>query len=378
MITVNVGGVDISYDENFSGANTVSNILTGFDKFSNAGFAGLRTRPGPGLTLVFDRADFKSVAGYELSGNFTGMTSNWYHGVKYDVPRVIIADAAGQNNAAYTLIHELTHYYYEADNESREPHSVDFYLAYAEVLKGMGFQQDAWNGLNAYDFKGGPFPASGDIKGGSQFEAAVLLDDISPSQLKDLVRILGVAQSGELINNMADHFKSLGRPDAAAKLVNDFQEADGQCFPAHTRIQTSPTTTAAISDLRVGDIVMAFDPRADNGRGALVPKRVKRLYRNTTTEWIRLRWFDGEERTLITTPGHHFLDQFGQFPTIEEMVRNGRTTVVLASGALAEVTAERITYSAETAHMFERASSRGMVATRVGTIGWANSPRPLQ
>lgn len=144
----------------------------------------------------------------------------------------------------------------------------------------------------------------------------------------------------------------------------------GRCFPAQTQIQTSATTCAPISDLRVGDIVMAFDPRADNGRGALVPKRVKRLYRNTTTEWIRLRWFDGEERELITTPGHHFLDQFGQFPTIAEMVRNGRTTVVLASGALAEVTAERITYSAETAHMFERATPRGMVTGSDGSQDW--------
>lgn len=37
------------------------------------------------------------------------------------------------------------------------------------------------------------------------------------------------------------------------------------------------------------------------------------------------------------------------------MTRTGRATVVLASGALAEVTAERIVYSAETAHKSERA-----------------------
>ena len=87
---------------------------------------------------------------YPLSSG--GMTSNWYHGVKYDVPRFIAADATGAGNASYTLIHELTHYYFEADNEKREPHSVDLYLAYAEVLKGMGSQQDSWNGLRAYDY----------------------------------------------------------------------------------------------------------------------------------------------------------------------------------------------------------------------------------
>jgi hypothetical protein len=37
------------------------------------------------------------------------------------------------------------------------------------------------------------------------------------------------------------------------------------------------------------------------------------------------------------------------------LLRDGRATVVLASGKLAEVTAERIVYSAETAHLFERA-----------------------
>ena len=72
MIIVTVGGVDVSYDENFSGASTVSNILSGFDKFSSTGFAGLNPRPGPGLALVFDRADFKSVAGYELPAKFGG------------------------------------------------------------------------------------------------------------------------------------------------------------------------------------------------------------------------------------------------------------------------------------------------------------------
>ena len=108
-----------------------------------------------------------------------------------------------------------------------------------------------------------------------------------------------------------------------------------RCFPAHTRIQTSRTTSTVLSALRIGDIVLAFDATADKGRGALVPRRITRLYRNTTTEWLRLRWFDGTAREVITTPGHHFLDELGLFPTIEEMTRTGSATVVLASGALA-------------------------------------------
>ena len=109
-----------------------------------------------------------------------------------------------------------------------------------------------------------------------------------------------------------------------------------RCFPAHTRIQTSLTTSTAISALRVGDVVLAFDARADKGRGALVPRRVTRLYRNTTTDWIRLRWVDGTAREVITTPGPHFLDELGLFPTTPEMTRTGRATVVLASVALTQ------------------------------------------
>ena len=114
------------------------------------------------------------------------------------------------------------------------------------------------------------------------------------------------------------------------------------CFPAHTSIQTSRTSSTAISALRVGDVVLAFDARADKGRGALVPRRVSRLYRNTTTDWLRLRW-QGGTREVITTPGHHFLDAFGGFPTTLEMVKEGRARDVLASGEMTGVTAERMT-----------------------------------
>ncbi len=44
------------------------------------------------------------------------------------------------------------------------------------------------------------------------------------------------------------------------------------------------------------------------------------------------------------------------------MIEAGRATVVLASGELTEVTAERITYSAETAHLFEQAQVAKMIA----------------
>jgi hypothetical protein len=171
------------------------------------------------------------------------------------------------------------------------------------------------------------------------------------------------------------HGKVVGRSQDATPVTNGLQTLDQirdayrgnglieQCFPASTPITISPTETRPISDIRVGDTVLAFDSAADLGRGALVPSRVVRLYRNTTDEWVKLTWAEGgEAKELVTTPGHHFLDRFGNFPTIEEMLENGRATVVLASGELTEVTAERIIYSAETAHLFEQAQAVGMVA----------------
>jgi hypothetical protein len=69
-----------------------------------------------------------------------------------------------------------------------------------------------------------------------------------------------------------------------------------RCFPACTQIQTSLTTSTAISDLSVGDVVLAYDASANSGRGPVVPRRVTRLFRNTTTEWIKLVWADAGER----------------------------------------------------------------------------------
>jgi hypothetical protein len=154
---------------------------------------------------------------------------------------------------------------------------------------------------------------------------------------------------------------SLHRDVMLEGLIDSMYPYPTRCFPADTPIAISPTQTRPIVDIRVGDTVLAFDPVADLGRGALVPRRVVRLYRNTTQEWVKLTWSEGgEAKELIATPGHHFLDQFGNFPTIEAMLENNRTTVVLASGAITEVTAKRISYSADTAHLFEQAQARNI------------------
>ncbi len=134
-----------------------------------------------------------------------------------------------------------------------------------------------------------------------------------------------------------------------------------RCFLARTLISTA-NGERVISELRVGDKVWAFDARADKGRGGLALKRIKRLYRNITTELVKLSWVeDAEHKELICTPGHHFLDEYGSFPIIDKMVKHGKATVVLVSGALAKVKAERIVYSEETAHLFEQAQNVGVL-----------------
>jgi len=62
---------------------------------------------------------------------------------------------------------------------------------------------------------------------------------------------------------------------------------ENKCFPASTPIAISATETRPIRDIRIGDTVLAFDPAAGLGRGALVPRRVVRTHRNATREWVR-------------------------------------------------------------------------------------------
>ncbi len=152
-------------------------------------------------------------------------------------------------------------------------------------------------------------------------------------------------------------------------------QGPAQCFPRNTEIHTL-AGKKSIGDIEVGDVVFAFDPSVDRGRGKLVGRRVQRLFRNVTTEWLRLTWIDqGKVAELICTPGHHFLDQFGNFPRIEEMVRGNNAAVVLSSGELAQVAVERITYNAQSAGLFEAAANvyvtEGTVARQPFEVeGW--------
>lgn len=110
-------------------------------------------------------------------------------------------------------------------------------------------------------------------------------------------------------------------PEEAKKYGLDESFLNGKCFSGDVLVRTGLLTSKPISEIRVGDFVLSFSPSADFGRGALVPRRVTRLFGNVTTEWVVLYWQeDGESCELTCTPGHHFLDEFGNYPTIAEIL----------------------------------------------------------
>ncbi|CTQ34811.1 hypothetical protein [Jannaschia rubra] len=127
------------------------------------------------------------------------------------------------------------------------------------------------------------------------------------------------------------------------------------CFPAGTPVATS-SGSVSIEIIRPGDVVFSFDASADDGRGALVPARVVRLFSNETTEWLRLSWTEGGAACELTvTPGHRFLDADGTFRRIDAILKDAAPRVVLENGTMADVTAERIVWSEATADLYEAA-----------------------
>jgi hypothetical protein len=68
-------------------------------------------------------------------------------------------------------------------------------------------------------------------------------------------------------------------------------------------------TEKPIEQIRIGDLVLAFDAHAALGRGALVPRPVTRTFQNITQTIIDLRG-------TRMTPGHVCLTDHGRFETI--------------------------------------------------------------
>ena len=152
-------------------------------------------------------------------------------------------------------------------------------------------------------------------------------------------------------------FPGAGREDFINAFENDIVLLSQQCFPAQTPITLANQTTKPISEITIGDRILSYDKD-----GNLVEGVVDKLFRNTTQEWINLSFNDGRD-DLVATPGHRFLTETGDFMEIGHMVRlgGGNVRLVEKDGSIVEARGELISYSAETAHMFEEAQSRATI-----------------
>jgi len=167
---------------------------------------------------------------------------------------------------------------------------------------------------------------------------------------------LVVAILGRLSAGTIERFNAqLQVTNSTIDFINEVEP--DECFPAHTSITLPDQTTKPISEIKIGDRILSY-----NKNGNLVEGIVDKLFRNTTQEWINLSFNDGRD-DLTATPGHRFLTETGDFMEIGHMVRLGGGSVRLVEkdGSIVEARGELISYSAETAHLFEEAQSRATI-----------------
>ncbi len=133
-----------------------------------------------------------------------------------------------------------------------------------------------------------------------------------------------------------------------------------ECFPADTPILMADGSEKLIEDIVVGDLVASFAPHSAVADAPLEPKAVTRLFRNRTEDFYELVFsHNGSQEVLHATPGHPFQTPTGEFKTLRELFAFGASNseLVLASGETVTAQATLITYSAETAHLFEAAQA---------------------
>jgi Hom_end-associated Hint len=152
------------------------------------------------------------------------------------------------------------------------------------------------------------------------------------------------------------------KPSSTSSDPNDLTPAFHHCFVRGTPVLLADGQRKPIEQIKVGDIVFAFD-----GRGKLQPRRVLGLFENTTTELIELSPAPDHRReaeavgftTLTVTPAHAFLTADGQFREIGKTIKQSNlqgapAQIVLSSGTVIGVQAKHIAWSLETADRYER------------------------
>ena len=127
------------------------------------------------------------------------------------------------------------------------------------------------------------------------------------------------------------------------------------CFASGTPVMT-PDGEKFIEDIKVGDLVLAFDCFGD-----LVPKAVSATHQNSTKQFYEL------DSGLLVTPGHPFLTPSGKFEAISSIL-SGEGQVVLADGSIRAISGKLIQIS-DTVRPSYR-SFDGSSAINMATQSW--------
>jgi len=133
----------------------------------------------------------------------------------------------------------------------------------------------------------------------------------------------------DAVNQVLSEISSEDNPPRS----NDYYDiiANQECFPAGTPITLADSTTKLIEHITTADQILTHD-----ANGTPVAGIVDKLFTNTTTAFIRLTFPDGRDE-LITTPGHRFLTETGDYMEIGHMVRLGGGAVLAYSAQIADM-----------------------------------------
>ena len=160
-------------------------------------------------------------------------------------------------------------------------------------------------------------------------------------------------------NNLTGHATNIYHSNELNNQRIYFGGDTDQCFPLGTFVSLFDGSEKPIEEITKADVILAHD-----AQGNPVPGFVDKLFTNTTQEFITLDFSDGRD-ALTTTPGHRFLTETGDYLEIGHMLRLGGGTARLVDvdGSIVEATGEVITYSAETAHLFEETQTKTIAMT---------------
>ena len=257
-------------------------------------------------------------------------------------------------------------------NDEQRAELLATYYNFGEAQLEATWATNTENGIIPYDPR--PSDSDGALGPNSYLNLVGILNGTFVPELPDygdlneFIDVVDAANRGDE-DAMARVLETLtGTPVDASDIFVD-------CFPAGTMVDIwpkdlSPTAAGqghytfeniaarlsqkAIEDITTADIVVSI-----NDQGHPVPGTVDKTFTNTTQTFVELSFDDGRA-SLVTTPGHRFLTETGDYMEIGHMLRlgGGKARLVDTDGSIVEAIGELIVYSAETADMFDQAQTK--------------------